>query len=234
MAEQSGARILLVDDEQEIIRAIRRSLVAQGYEVCTAGSGQEALQAVSDHRPDLIILDLGLPDMSGLEVCKRVRASSNMPILVLSVHEREREKVEALDVGADDYMTKPFGLQELLARIRVALRHAARPASGTTAVVTTGPLQVDFDRRHVTVHDREVVLTPTEYDLLKVFMRHPGKILTRKMLLTQVWGPEVDVEPQTHSLHVYIGQLRRKIEPDPRHPCLIFTIPGVGYRFADR
>ncbi|GHO95401.1 DNA-binding response regulator [Reticulibacter mediterranei] len=232
MDEQSGARILLVDDEREIIRAIRRSLMTQGYEVFTAESGQEALQAVSDDHPDLIILDLGLPDMSGLEVCQRVRASSNIPILILSVHEMEREKVEALDLGADDYVTKPFGLQELLARIRVALRRAARPVSGTAAVITIGPLQVDIDRRYVTVHDQEVMLTPTEYDLLKALIQHPGKILTRKMLLTQVWGPAVDVEPQTHSLHVFIGQLRRKIEPDPRHPRFIFTIPGVGYRFA--
>jgi two-component system KDP operon response regulator KdpE len=232
MTEVCGARILIVDDEPEIIRAIRRNLLAHHYEVFTAGSGQEALQAVCHHRPDLIILDLELPDMSGLEVCKHVRSSSNTPILVLSVHEWERDKVEALNLGADDYITKPFGLQELLARIRVALRHAARPSAGTAAVVTVGPLQVDLDRRYVTVHNREVMLTPTEYDLLKVFMHYPGKILTRKMLLTHVWGHEAE-DAQPHLLHVFIRQLRHKIEPDPSHPRFILTVPGVGYRFSD-
>ncbi|GHO71606.1 DNA-binding response regulator [Ktedonobacter sp. SOSP1-52] len=230
---ERGARILLVDDDREIIRAIQRSLVALGYVVFTAGSGQEALHMVNNDRPDLIILDLGLPDMNGLEVCKKIRESSALPILVLSVREMERDKVQAFDLGADDYVTKPFGLQELLARIRVALRHAARPAAGAAAVATIGPLAVDFTRRQVRVHGQEVVLTPTEYDLLKVFVQHPGKVLTRHMLLTQVWGTHANMEPHAHSLHVYIGHLRRKIEPDPRRLRFLFTIPGVGYRFAE-
>ena len=226
---KSGARILVVDDEIEIVRALQRSLVAHGYEVFAAASGEEALEAVERHRPDLILLDLGLPGISGLEVCKRVRAESSLPIIVLSVKDTERDKVLALDLGADDYVSKPFGINEVLARIRVALRHSAQVQAGTEPVFVAGPLRVDFARRLVQINDQEVKLTPTEYDLLKALIKNNGKIMTRQMLLSQVWGTGYGAE--AHYLHVYIGQLRRKIEPDPAHPRFILTISGVGYRF---
>jgi two-component system KDP operon response regulator KdpE len=226
---KSGARILVVDDEIEILRALQRSLTAHGYEVFTASTGEEALEAIAHYRPDLILLDLGLPGISGLEVCKRVRAQSNLPIIVLSVKDTERDKVLALDLGADDYVSKPFGMNEVLARIRVALRHAAQVESGTEPIFTAGPLLVDFAQRLVQVDGQEVKLTPTEYDLLKALIKNKGKIMTRQMLLSQVWGTGYGTE--AHYLHVYIGQLRRKIEPDPAHPRFILTISGVGYRF---
>lgn len=226
---KSGARILVVDDEIEIVRALQRSLVAHGYEVFAVGRGEEALEAVERHRPDLILLDLGLPGISGLEVCKRVRAESSLPMIVLSVKDTERDKVLALDLGADDYVSKPFSINEVLARIRVALRHSAQVQAGTEPVFVAGPLRVDFARRLVQINDQEVKLTPTEYDLLKALIKNNGKIMTRQMLLSQVWGTGYGAE--AHYLHVYIGQLRRKIEPDPAHPRFILTISGVGYRF---
>ena len=226
---KSGARILVVDDEIEIMRALQRSLTAHGFEVFAAGSGEEALDAIIQHRPDLMVLDLGLPGISGLEVAKRVRAQSNLPIIVLSVKDTERDKVLALDLGADDYVSKPFSMNEVLARIRVALRHAAQAGSGTEPIFTAGPLRVDFAQRLVQVNGKEVKLTPTEYDLLKALINNSGKIMTRQMLLSQVWGTGYGAE--SHYLHVYIGQLRRKIEPDPTHPRFILTISGVGYRF---
>ena len=226
---KGGARILVVDDEIEIVRALERSLAAHGFEVFTAGSGEEALEAISHHRPDLMLLDLGLPGMSGLEVCKRVRAQSNLPIIVLSVKDTEHDKVQALDLGADDYVSKPFGMNEVLARLRVALRHSAQVESGTEAIFTVGPLRVDFAQRLVQVNGQEVKLTPTEYDLLKALIENSGKIMTRPKLLSQVWGTGYGAE--SHYLHVYVGQLRRKIEPDPAHPRFILTISGVGYRF---
>jgi two-component system KDP operon response regulator KdpE len=198
--------------------------------VFTAASGEEALEEVAHHRPDLVLLDLGLPGMSGLEVCKYVRAQSNLPIIVLSVKDAERDKVLALDLGADDYVSKPFSVNEVLARVRVALRHAAQVQSGTEPRFTAGPLTVDFAQRQVFVNGREVKLTPTEYDLLKALIKSNGKIMTRQMLLSQVWGTGYGAE--AHYLHVYIGQLRRKIEPDPAHPRFILTISGVGYRFS--
>ena len=227
---KSGARILVVDDEVEIMRALQRSLTAHGFEVFTASSGEEALEAIGHHRPDLMLLDLGLPGISGLEVTKRVRAQSNLPIIVLSVKDAERDKVLALDLGADDYVPKPFGMDEVLARIRVALRHTAQVQTGTEPSFTTGPLKVDFAQRLVQVNGQEVKLTPTEYDLLKALILNRGKIMTRHMLLAQVWGAGYGTE--SHYLHVYIGQLRRKIEPDPAHPRFILTISGVGYRFS--
>ena len=226
---KGGARILVVDDEVEIVRALQRSLAAHGFEVFAAYSGEEALEAVAHHRPDLMVLDLGLPEMSGLEVIREVRAQSNLPIIVLSVKETERDKVQALDLGADDYVSKPFGMNEVLARIRVALRHSAQVESGTQPVFTTGPLSVDFSQRQVALNGQEVKLTPTEYDLLKALIKNRGKILTRQMLLSQVWGTGYGAE--SHYLHVYVGQLRRKIESDPAHPRFILTISGVGYRF---
>src|SRR5438045_3923861 len=228
---KSGARILVVDDEIEILRALQRSLTAHGFEVFTASSGEEALESIAHHRPDLMLLDLGLPGMSGLEVAKRVRAQSNLPIIVLSVKGAERDKVQALDLGADDYVPKPFGINEVLARVRVALRHTARVATGTQPRLLAGPLSVDIAQRLVTLNGQEIKLTPTEYDLLKVLIQHKGKIMTRQMLLTQVWGTGYGAD--SHYLHVYIGQLRRKIEPDPASPHFILTVPGVGYRFTD-
>lgn len=227
---KGGARILVVDDEVEIVRALQRSLTAHGFEVFAAYSGEEALEAVAHYRPDLMVLDLGLPGMSGLDVCREVRAQSNLPIIVLSVKDTERDKVQALDLGADDYVSKPFGMNEVLARIRVALRHSAQVESGTQPVFTAGPLSVDFAQRQVLLNGQEVKLTPTEYDLLKVFIKNRGKIMTRQMLLSQVWGTGYGAE--SHYLHVYVGQLRRKIEPDPANPRLILTISGVGYRFS--
>src|SRR5258708_2024897 len=227
---KSGARILVVDDEIEIMRALQRSLTAHGFEVFTAGSGEEALDAIIQHRPDLMVLDLGLPGMSGLEVAKRVRAQSNLPIIVLSVKDTERDKVLALDLGADDYVSKPFSMNEVLARIRVALRHSAPAHAGTEPIFSAGPLRVDFAQRVVTVDHVEIKLTPTEYDLLKALIKNNGKIMTRQMLLSQVWGTGYGAD--AHYLHVYIGQLRRKIEPDPAHPRFILTISGVGYRFS--
>ena len=226
-----GASVLVVDDEREIVRALQHALTAHGYTVLTASSGEEAIEIVTRHRPDLLLLDLLLPGMSGLEVCRQVRATSNVPIIVLSVKETERDKVEALDLGADDYVAKPFGMDEVLARIRVALRHAAQAPSGTEPRFQAGPLSVDFARRKVQVNGREVSLTPTEYDLLKVFITQRGKILTRQMLLNEVWGAEAHA--RTHSLHVYVAQLRQKIEPVSERPRFILTVPGVGYRFTD-
>lgn len=227
---KGGARILVVDDEVEIVRALQRSLTAHGFEVFAAYSGEEALEAVAHYRPDVMVLDLGLPGMSGLEVCREVRAQSNLPIIVLSVKDTERDKVQALDLGADDYVSKPFGVNEVLARIRVALRHSAQVESGTQPVFMAGPLSVDFAQRQVLLNGQEVKLTPTEYDLLKALIKNRGKILTRQMLLSQVWGTGYGTE--SHYLHVYVGQLRRKIEPDPANPRFILTISGVGYRFS--
>lgn len=228
---KSGAAILVVDDEREVVRALQRSLTAHGYTVLVARSGEEAIEAVGKQRPDLLLLDLLLPDMSGLEVCRRVRAGSNVPIIVLSVKDTERDKVEALDLGADDYVAKPFGVNEVLARVRVALRHVAQAPKGAVPQFQAGQLAVDFAGRRVLVNEREVSLTPTEYGLLKTFITHRGKILTRQMLLQALWGEQA--HDRMHSLHVYVAQLRQKIEPVPERPQLILTIPGVGYRFND-
>jgi two-component system, OmpR family, KDP operon response regulator KdpE len=225
------ARVLVVDDEIEIVRALQRSLTGHGYEVLVAGKGEQALEIIEQSSPDLMLLDLALPGMSGLEVCQRVREQSDVPIIVISVKNKERDKVVALDLGADDYISKPFGINEVLARIRVALRHAARMMPRTEPIMAIGPLQIDFAQQLVTVNGQEVKLTRTEYDLLKVFVVNRGKIMTQQMLLTQVWGTSQDAK--AHYLHVYIGQLRRKIEPDPAHPRFLTTISGVGYRFND-
>lgn len=228
---KNGASILVVDDEREIVRALYRALKAHGYSVHTASNGEEAVEAAAALRPDLVLLDLLLPGINGLEVCRRVRAESNVPIIVLSVKDAERDKVEALDLGADDYVAKPFGIEEVLARVRVALRRAIQPSSGAEPRFQSGPLSIDFARRQVKLGGQEVSLTPTEFDLLKVFIIHRGKILTRQMLLKEVWGEQTHA--RTHSLHVYVAQLRQKIEPQPERPQFILTIPGVGYRFND-
>lgn len=228
-----GAYILVVDDEIEIIRALQRSLTAQGYKVLTAHSGEAALTSFSQQRPDVILLDLVMPGMSGLEVCRSIRKESNVPIIVLSIKDAEREKVQALDLGADDYIAKPFGMKEIQARIRVALRHAAQVQMGAEPQLQIGPLYVDFARRKVQIEQHEVKLTPTEYELLKIFLAHRGKILTRHMLVTQLWGSSTEASEKTHSLHVYVAQLRQKLEILPERAQFIQTVPGVGYRFAD-
>lgn len=222
----AGARILVVDDEPQIRRALTHTLEASGFAVRAVATGEEALSALR-WRPDVILLDLMLPDLDGLEVTQRIRAQMATPILVLSAHGEERQKVLALDQGADDYITKPFGTEELLARIRVALRHAAgQPAA---PIVEAGSLRVDLERRVVTLDGAEVHLTPTEYEVLKYLAVHAGKVITHRMLLQQVWGPEYVEE--TQYVHVFMSQLRRKIEPQPARPQFILTEPGVGYRF---
>jgi two-component system, OmpR family, KDP operon response regulator KdpE len=225
------ARILIIEDEKAIVRALQRSLAMHGYDVFVANGGEKALEAIELHRPDLLLLDLGLPDMSGLEICRRIREYSlSLPIIVISIKDTEIDKVNALDLGADDYISKPFGINEVLARVRVALRHAALMISEAEPAITIGPLQVDLAQRRVLVNGQEIKITPTEYDLLKIFLKHRGKIMTQQMLLNQLWG--IGEGKDSHHLHVYVGQLRRKIEPDPLRPSLIVTIPGVGYRFG--
>lgn len=220
-------RILVVDDEPQIRRFLRTSLGAHGYQVIEASCGQEALMGTTTERPDVVMLDLGLPDMDGLEVIRRLREWSTVPIIVLSVRGREEDKIAALDGGADDYVTKPFGMGELLARIRAALRHQLQSAV-EEPVLRSGGLTVDLARRLVSVNGSEVKLTPKEYDLLRVLVVHAGKVVTHQHLLREVWGPTAVHE--THYLRVYIGLLRQKLEPDPAQPCYILTEPGVGYR----
>lgn len=222
-------RVLVIDDERAIRRFLHASLSAHGYTVFEASTGREALQAVVGDRPDLVILDLGLPDMDGLELTRKLREWTQTPIIVLSVREEEATKVAALDAGADDYLTKPFGSAELMARIRVAIRHAERPAG--EPLFEVGDLRVDRARRLVTSDGEPVVLTPTEYDLLKVLVQNAGKVLTHRQILHLVWG--AGYETETHLLQVNISNLRRKIEPDPARPRYILTEVGVGYRLRD-
>jgi two-component system KDP operon response regulator KdpE len=223
---EGGPRVLVVDDEPAIRRFLCTSLTAHDYAVFEAVNGQEALAAVLAYRPDLVILDLGLPDLDGIEVTRQLREWSAVPIIILTVQEQEAAKITALDAGADDYVTKPFGMGELLARMRVALRRAASPTA--EPVFTTGELAVDLARRLVTVGGREIQLTPTEYDLLRVLVTHAGKVLTHRQLLRQVWG--VAYQEETHLLRVNMSNLRHKLEPDPSRPNYIITEPGVGYR----
>jgi two-component system KDP operon response regulator KdpE len=223
-------RILVVDDEAQITRVLRRSLATHGYEVQTTANGEEALSVFNQWTPDLVVTDLSMPEMSGLELCRRLRAISRVPIIVLSVKGEERTKVEALDAGADDYVTKPFGMDELLARVRAALRRAQAAAGTEAALIEIGDFRVDLEARSVTVGEEEVHLTPKEYELLVYLVRHPGKVLTHRQLLGAVWGG--DYVEQTEYLRVFIGQLRKKIEPDPSKPRYILTEPWIGYRFT--
>lgn len=225
MTTPTNQRVLVVDDEAPIRRYLRAALSAQGFSVYESASGEEALQAVLSHRPDIIILDLGLPDIDGIEVTRRLREWSQTPIIILSVREAEQDKIAALDAGADDYLTKPFGTGELLARMRVALRKQSSAAN--EPVFESKGLSVDFARRLVMVKEQEVQLTPTEYDLLKILVTHAGKVITHHQLLRQVWGDGYD---DMHILRVNISNLRGKIEPDPSRPTYIHTEPGVGYR----
>jgi len=226
----NGAKVLVVDDEPQIQRVLRPSLAACGYEVREAATGQEALAAIAMLAPDLVILDLGLPDMDGKEALRKLRIITSAPVIVLSARDREAEKIMALDLGADDYVEKPFAMGELLARIRAALRHS-REAAAVAAIVVADGLVVDIPRRLVTKGDAPVKLTPKEFDLLVVLARHIGRPLTHREILKAVWGPAHQDDVQY--LRVFIGQLRAKVEDDPSAPRLILTEPGVGYRFAD-
>jgi two-component system KDP operon response regulator KdpE len=223
---EGGAMILVVDDERPIRRYLHAALTSQGYQVSEAASGQEALSAAISAQPDLIILDLGLPDLDGVEVTQTLREWSQVPIIILSVRESERDKIAALDAGADDYLTKPFGTGELLARLRVALRHATQPTN--EPIFQVDDLKIDTTRRLVTLHEQEVALTPIEYKLIFVLAQNAGKVLIHRQLLRQVWG--TGYENETHLLRVNISNLRAKIEPDPARPHYIQTEPGVGYR----
>ncbi len=221
-----GARVLVVDDEPAIRRFLHGLLPAHGYSVFEAPNGQAALERAVADRPDVIILDLGLPDLDGVQVTRLLREWSRIPIIILSVRGQEQDKVSALDAGADDYLVKPFGSQELLARLRAALRRSAQ--SSSEPVIASGGLEIDLTRRRVTVDSSEVQLTPTEYDLLRVLALNAGKVLTHHQLLREVWG--VGYDQEMHMLRVNISNLRRKLEPDPARPRFILTEPGVGYR----
>jgi two-component system KDP operon response regulator KdpE len=230
LSRATGARILIVDDEPSFVRLVRANLGRRGFRVETAATGRDALAAYDRVHPDMVLLDPSLPDMDGREIIQSVRERSATPIIVLSARGTEGTKVAALNLGADDYLTKPCGLDELLARIRVALRRVARPASGADPVFRACGLAVDLERRRVTSGGRDVHLTPTEYELLKALLAHRNEVVTDRALLRQVWG--ADYVGEVHYLHVYVARLRRKIETDPQQPRYLVTETGVGYRFV--
>lgn len=223
-------RILLVDDEVAMQRAVGPLLRARGYEVDIAGTGAQALTMVAERSPALIVLDLGLPDLEGTEVCRRVRAASDVPIIVLSARGAESDKVNALDLGADDYITKPFGPEELLARIRVALRRVPSEDTADTGQCRVGDLTIDYDRRRVLRQDTEIRLTPKEFELLSLLVRNRDRVLTHRTILKAIWGANAVQQPE--HLWTLVGQLRKKIEPDPSKPKYLVSEPWVGYRFA--
>jgi two-component system KDP operon response regulator KdpE len=228
----NAPHILVIDDEPQILRAMRTILTEKQFRVSTASRGEEGLSLAAANEPDLVILDLGLPDMDGVEVCSRLREWTQIPIIILSVRDSERDKVAALDRGADDYLTKPFGIEELLARVRVALRHSVRAKNARGAksnVVKAGPLTIDLAWHIVKRGDEEVKLTGTEYKLLAYLASNHGRVLTHQSILTNVWGA-ADAD-HTEYLRVYMRQLRKKLESDPEHPQYILTEPGIGYRF---
>lgn len=229
MTGTQGGLILIVDDERPIRRFLRASLVSHGYTVIEAANGQEAISQVTARQPDLVILDLSLPDMEGMAILKQMREWSGIPVIILSVRDDEEQKIKALDAGADDYLTKPFSVGELTARIRAALRHARR--SGVNEpVIEVGELRLDMLNRQVFVGTQEISLTPTEYGILKYLVRNAGRVITHSMLLREVWG--IDYESDPHMVRVNISNLRHKIEKDPAQPRYIQTEPGVGYRFV--
>jgi two-component system, OmpR family, KDP operon response regulator KdpE len=230
MSHPTGARVLVVDDELAILRAVQTNLARHDFRVEVASTAREGLEAYDRIHPDVLLLDLGLPDMDGLDVIRAIRQRSSTPIVVLSARGAERDKVAALDLGADDYLTKPFGVNELLARVRVALRHAAGPAAGVEPVIRLGQLEVDLERRRVSMNGVDVHLTPTEWDLVKLFTSHADKVLTDRMILQEVWGAAY--REQAHSLHVYVARLRKKLEGVPGARRYLLTEPGVGYRFV--
>ncbi|MHC1770423.1 MAG: response regulator [Flexilinea sp.] len=223
------ANILVIDDEPQILRAIKTILTANQFKVTTASTGNEALTLAATQQPDVIILDLTLPDMDGLEVCEELRQWTQIPIIILSVRDSEREKVMALDKGADDYLTKPFGIEELLARIRVALKHASQAQGIQQTVITAGSLVIDLSRHIITLSDKEVKLTATEFKLMAYLASNADRVLTHQTILTHVWG-YADAD-HTEYLRVFIGQLRKKLEMNPNSPKYLITEPGVGYRF---
>jgi two-component system, OmpR family, KDP operon response regulator KdpE len=225
-----STRVLVIDDEPAIHRFLTPALLANDYEVLRADTGGEALRRIAADAPDLIVLDLGLPDIDGKDVIGRVREWSDVPIVVLSAREREAEKISALDRGADDFVNKPFGVGELMARLRAALRHRMQ-RSGETPVVRIGGLEIDVPRRRVSRDGQEVRLTPKEFELLAFLARFAGKVVTHKQVLNAVWGPAH--ADDTQYLRVYVGQLRQKIEPDPSEPSVVLTEPGIGYRLAE-
>jgi two-component system KDP operon response regulator KdpE len=224
-------RILIVDDELPILRAVTPLLRSRGYDVQSVVSGKSALSELEGAPPDLLIVDLGLPDIDGLEICRRVRERSSVPIIVLSARHSEKEKVTALDLGADDYVTKPFGPDELLARIRACLRRSQGSPEEETGTLVRSDLTIDFERHRVLRGEEEIRLTPKEFELLAFLARHPGKVLTHRTILKAIWGPHAVSEPQY--LRVLMASLRKKIETDPAHPKYVLTEPWVGYRFRE-
>ncbi|MFN3622551.1 MAG: response regulator [Hyphomicrobium sp.] len=223
-------KVMVVDDEPAILRFLKPALEANGYDVSAAASVEDATRRIAREPPDIVVLDLGLPDGDGKDVIRRVRQWSNVPIVVLSARDREAEKIEALDIGADDFINKPFGVGELMARLRAALRHRTQ-LQPESAIMRIGELELDTDRRRVTRKGAEIKLTPREFDLLALLARHAGKVMTHKQLLTAVWGPAHAQD--TQYLRVYIGQLRQKIEDDPEEPAIVLTELGIGYRLAE-
>ena len=221
--------VLAVDDDQTLLKTLAINLRARGYEAITVSNGHAAVQSVREERPDLVVLDLGLPDLDGIAVLTQVRAISHVPVVVLSARHRSEDKVTALDLGANDYVTKPFGMEELFARLRAALRHATEASDRQAPVVGTPTLDIDLDRRIARQHGRPVHLTPTEWRLVEALTRRPGLLVKQSDLLEEVWGPTY--EGQTNYLRVYLAQLRRKLEPEPGRPRHFITEPGVGYRF---
>ena len=227
---EKGLRVLVIDDEPQIRKLLKVSLGAHGYDVHESMSGMDSVVQAADIKPDLVILDLGLPDIDGKEVVRRLREWSDVPILILTARDQEKEKIDALDAGADDYITKPFSMGELLARMRVSVRRSAH--AGEDPVIQCGDLLIDLAQRRVTVDAQEIKLTPTEYDIIKILAQNAGKVLTHRQLLKAVWGDTYSDD--THYIRVYIGQLRRKIEPNPTQPRYIITESGVGYRLMTR
>jgi len=226
-----GLLVLIVDDEPQMRRFLRASLGAQGYRLLEAGTAEEAIRLATSHNPDIILLDLGLPDGDGIDLTRRMREWSKTPIVVLSARGRESDKVEALDAGADDYVTKPFGLNELLARMRVALRHGSGTAAEGPARIELGEVTIDLVKRQVVRNDEEVHLTPIEYKLLVLLAKNAGRVLTHRAILVEVWGPSY--ASQTHYVRVHMAELRKKIEQDAARPVLLLTEPGVGYRLRE-
>jgi two-component system KDP operon response regulator KdpE len=222
--------VLVVEDDAQLRRFLRAALTSHGFRLVEAGTVREAEQLATSHNPDVFLLDLGLPDGDGVDLARRLREWTHAPVIVLSARGREEDKVNALDAGADDYLTKPFGVNELLARLRVALRHAQATPAGEP-VLEAGPLRVDLARREVTVGGREIRLTPTEFKLLALLARHAGKVLTHRQILKDVWGPNAT---EAHWVRVHMAELRKKVEEDPARPRLLVTEPGVGYRLRDR
>ena len=227
---ENGARILIIDDEPQIRKLLSVSLKAHEFMIDEASTGKEGVNQAAYFKPDLLIIDLGLPDISGIAVVRAIREWSSAPIIILTAHDQEQEKIESLDAGADDYVTKPFSMGELMARMRVCLRRMA--AGESEPILSCGGLTVDLIQRRVSVEGREVKLTPTEYELIKLLAQNAGRVLTHKQLLKAVWGNSYDED--THYIRVYIGQLRRKIEKDPAQPKYIITESGVGYRLMGR